>query len=56
MQWMYANYLKRENSPNKKWNLVRVSLEHTTLPMLVPRSTDWGNGAFDTNVLQLDIF
>ena len=34
---MYANYLKRENNPNKKWNLIRVALEHTTLALLAPQ-------------------
>ena len=51
---MYANYLKRESSPNKKWtDLVRVSLEHITLPFLAPRSTDWANWPLDTNALQI---
>ena len=27
-----------------------------TLPLLAPRSTDWANGAFDTNVEQINIF
>ena len=35
---MYANYLKRESNPNKKKDLVRMTLEHTTLPLLAPRS------------------
>ena len=56
MQWMYANYLKRESNPNKKWNLIRMSLEHRTLLLLARSSTDWGNGAFDTNVQQINIF
>ena len=56
MQWMYANYLKRESNPNKKWNLVRSSLEHRTLLLLAPRSTNWANGLLDTNVLQIKIF
>ena len=43
---MYGNYLKRESSPNKKWYLVRTSLEHSTLPLLAPRSTDWAKGLF----------
>ena len=38
---MYVNYLKRESNPNKKWNLVRMSFEHRTLPFLAPRSTEW---------------
>ena len=33
-----------------------MSLEHTTLPLLAPRSTKWANGAFDTNVAQINIF
>ena len=54
---MYVNYLKRESNPNKKWNLVRTSLEYSTLPLLAltclelmtwsllaPGSTDWANG------------
>ena len=48
--------IKRESNPNKKWNLVHRSLEHTTLPLLAPRSTDWANGAFDTNIEQINIF
>ena len=51
---MYANYLKRETTPNKKWNLVRMSPEHTTLPLLAPRSTDWASGPLATNVLRID--
>ena len=43
-------------NPCKRWNLIRVSLEHTTLPLLVSRSTDWDNGAFDTNLFQNNIF
>ena len=49
-------YLEIESNPNKKWNLLGMSLEHTTLPLLVPRSTDWANGPIDTNVEQLNIF
>ena len=49
----YLNYLKRESDPNKKGNLVRISLEHRTLPLLAPRSTNWANGPLDTNVLQI---
>ena len=56
MQWMYANYLKRETNPNKKWNLVRMSLEHTTLPLLAPLSTDWASEPLDRNVLQINNF
>ena len=44
MQWMYAYYLKRENNPNKKWNIVFMSLQNTTLALLASRSTDWANG------------
>ena len=33
--WIYGNYLKRESNPNKKSNLVHMSLEHRTLPLLV---------------------
>ena len=44
-------YLKNESNASKKWNLLGMSLEHTTLPLLlVPRSTDWANWAFDTKV------
>ena len=43
---MYANFLKREGNPNKKWNLVRMSLERMTLPLLAPRSTDWAKRPF----------
>ena len=53
---MYANCLKRETNPNKKWNLVRMSLEHTTLTLSAPRSTDWAIGPLDTNVLQVNNF
>ena len=49
-------YLKRESNPNKKWNLVRMSFEHSTLPLLAPCSTDCDNGAFDTNLRQIIIF
>ena len=56
MQWMYANYLKRESNLNKKWNLVRMSLEQTTLLLLAPRSTDLANAAFDTSVQRIIIF
>ena len=56
MQWMYANYLKRESNPNKNWNLVRISLELTTLSLLAPRSTDWASGPLDTNALQINNF
>ena len=31
--------LKIEANPNKMWRLVRMSLEHTTLPLSAPRST-----------------
>ena len=40
-------YLKIESNPNKKWNPLGMSLEHKTLPLFAPRSTDWANGAFD---------
>ena len=53
---MYGNYLKRESNPNKKWNLVRMSLEHTTLQLLAQRSADWANRTFDTNVQQIEQF
>ena len=53
---MYAKHLKRETDPNKKWNRVRMSLEHTALPLLAPRSADWASGPLDTNVLQINIF
>ena len=56
MQWIYVNYLKRESNPNKKWILVRTSLENRTLPLLAPRSTDWADGTFDTNIEQINIF
>ena len=49
-QWMYANSSKTEINPRKKWNLVRMSLEHTTLRLLAQRSTDWANGPLDTNI------
>ena len=55
-QWLYANYLKRESNPNKKWNLVHMSLEHRNLALLAPCSTDWANGPFDTNVEEISIF
>ena len=34
VQRMYENYLKRESNPNKKWDLVRMSLENTALALL----------------------
>ena len=37
---LYANVLKTKNNPNKKWKLVRISLELTTLKLLAPRSTN----------------
>ena len=50
-------YLKIESNANKKWHLLGMSLEHTTLPLpLVPRSIDWANWAFDTKVQQVNIF
>ena len=33
-----------------------MSLEHKTLPLLAPRTTDWANGRFDTNVEQINKF
>ena len=51
---MYANYLKRESNPNKKWNLVCMSLEHMALALLAARSSDWANGPFHTK--QINIF
>ena len=33
-----------------------MSLEHTALPLLVPRSTNWANGAFDINVQEINMF
>ena len=33
-----------------------MSLEHSTLALLVPRSTDWANGPFDTNIDQINMF
>ena len=53
---MYANCLKTETNPNKKWNLVRMSLEHATLPLPAQRSTDWASGPLDTYVLQVNNF
>ena len=50
------NYLKIESDPNKKWNLLGMSLELSTLPLLTPRSTNWANGLLDTNVLEIKIF
>ena len=32
-----------------------MSLEHRTLQLLAPRSTDWANAPFDTNVQQINI-
>ena len=32
-----------------------MSLEQTTLTLLAPRSTDWANGSFDTNVEQINL-
>ena len=33
-----------------------MSLQHRNLLLLAPHSTDWANGAFDTNVQQINIF
>ena len=33
-----------------------MSLEHGTVPLLAPRSTDWANGPLDTNVLENNVF
>ena len=33
-----------------------MSLEHSTLQLLAPRSTEWASGTFDTNVEQINIF
>ena len=33
-----------------------MSLEHTTSALLVPRSTNWANVPFDTNVQEINIF
>ena len=33
-----------------------MGLEHTTLRLLAPRSTDWANWPLDTNVPQINIF
>ena len=35
--------------------MVRVSLEHATLPLLAPRSTNLANLPLDTNVQQINI-
>ena len=48
-------FLKRESNSNKKWNLVRMSLEHTTLPLLAPSSTNWANLPLHTNVQEINI-
>ena len=48
--------IKTESNPNKKWDLARVSLERTTLPLLAPRSTNWANVPVDTNVQQVNLF
>ena len=53
---MYANYFKRENNANKKRNLVLVSLEHRSQPLLAPRPTNWVIGPFDTKVEQINNF
>ena len=33
-----------------------MNLQHTTLPLLAPRSTDWASGPLATNVLQINNF
>ena len=48
--------LKKINNSNKKWNVVSMILEHTTLTLSGPRSTDWASRLFDTNVLQITNF
>ena len=30
------------------------SIEHTTLPLVAPRSTDWASRPLDTNVLKIN--
>ena len=52
MQWMMANYLKRESNSNKKWNLVR--LEHGILRLVAFRFTDWTIAPLDASVLQIN--
>ena len=56
IQWLYPSYLKRESNRNKKWYLVRISLEHWTLPLLAPCSTNWANRPFDTKREQINNF
>ena len=48
--------LKKECNPNRKWILFRMSLEHRTLPLSAPRSTDWASGPLDANVHQISGF
>ena len=54
-QRVYASNLKRESNPNKKWDIVRKSLEHrtvfisTTLYRLSKRT-------IQSNIEQIDIF
>ena len=33
-----------------------MSLEHMTLPISAPRSTNWANWPLDTNALQINSF
>ena len=33
-----------------------MSLEHGTVPLLAPRSTNWAKGPFDTNAEEIKIF
>ena len=51
-----SQLVKRESNANKKGNLIRVSLEHRTLPLLAPRSTNWAIGLLDRNVEQINNF
>ena len=37
------------------WSVYDSRRHYFQLPLLVPRSTDWANGPFDTNILQNNI-
>ena len=40
--------------PSTPLPLYSFSIEHLTLPLVAPRSTNWANWPLDTNVLQIN--
>ena len=47
--------LLKKRKQSKEKVMVHTSLEHMTLPLLAPRSTDWANRPFDINILQNNV-